>query len=426
MSLEIDYNKIDPKYKRTIESIEAKPHVRYIRYLLAKRYSPISARKELQRLGLSAPHEPQLIAYYLVVMDPIIKILGVSTLYADYKSKILRKGKRGEYAKDILNYRMHISEDLDMQVKFCKFVRALDIDDLWINEIYKFHGSAGSLPVDEKGLRILETTSSYRNIEKILLSPKRYLVDKLILENIPDARITKYSREQLKLNIHDYDIASYKRIFFNIKTTSMEDRIKALEVEKNSLEMLLKDINELEEYDDLDIGEKMLLKKQTEQRLTELKDNIKTLNMMYTEFAFKAATSNQADFETMFTDVVARAYQRFTQLDGYKDRDVVDPLFKTAKMMSFAHDKVEAIKITNGNNGGNVNGDRHSQSVLMELYKKRLDQIAEEQVNRANVALGGEEQGINPDVDPNEIVGIEELGLNIDLSDKAEENNGVE
>ena len=424
MGLKIDYDKIDPRFKRTVESIESKPHVRYIRYLLSKRYSPVVVKKELQRLGLSAPHEPQLTAYYLSVIDPIMKIQNVSPLYADYKSKLLKTHKRGrgEFAKDILNYRINICDDLDLQVKFCKMIRALDIDDLWISEIYKFHGSAGNLPIDETGTRILEASSTYRNVDKVLLSPKRYLIDKLILENVPDTRITKYCRENLKININDYDIASYKRAFFNIKTQSIEERIKSLEVEKNSLESLLKDINELEEYSDLEIGEKMLIIKQTEQRLSETSENIKTMNMMYSDFAFKVATSDQRDFEKMFSDVTLRAYARFTQLDGYKDRDVVDPLFKTAKMMSFAHDKVEAIKLVNGSTSGNVvNGDRHSQSVLMDLYKKRLDEVAQEQIERANKELtenaDGEYPGISLDIDPNEIAGIEELGLSIEMEE---------
>lgn len=403
--MKINYECIDDKFKKTIKSIEDKPHVLYIRYLLSKRYSPIVIRKELQKLGLSAPHEPNLVAYYMIVLDPVIKALGVGKLYADYKNKLLRKNKRGDFAKNILNYRIDLGQDLDMQVNFNKFVKEIDISELWLNEIYKFHGRATNMPVDENGKRILQTTSALKTADKILLSPKRYIIDKLILENVPDARIAAYCKENIKLQINDYDVICYKKVFFNVRTNSVEDRIHALECEKNSLETLLSDIDESSEYADIAMGEKVSLKRQTQQRLDELNDNIKTLNMMYSEFAFKSATQDQCDFETMFTDIVCRAYNRFTQLDNYKDRDIIDPLFKTAKIMSFAHDKVESIKLSNTSN--TINGDRHSNAVIMELYGQRVDEIAKEQLELSQKALN--DPNLTSNIKPDEIDGLEEL-----------------
>lgn len=421
---EVDYNKIDPKFKRTVESIEAKPHVRYIRYLLTKRYSPATIKQELFRLGLSAPHEPQLTAYYLCVVDPLVKEAGVGKLYSDYKNKLLRHNKRGagEFSRNILNYRLDIGDDLDLQVKFNKFVSRFDVAELWINEIYKYHGSASRMPIDEKGNRILNATASFKVVDKILMHEKRYLIDKMILENVNDSRIVKYCRENLKMAINDYDIAIYKRAFFNIKTQSIEDRIQALEFEKNSLETLLSDIaNGADEYETMDMGEKILIKKQTEQRISELQDNIKTLNMMYSEYAFKVATEDHNDFEKMFTDVVVRGYRRFCDLDNYKDRDIVDPLFKTARMMSFAHDKVEAIKL--GSSKSQSNTDRSSQQVLMELYKQRIDEIAKEQSERASKELVDKDQHgpLNINISPDNIAGIEELGVSFEINEEKEQ-----
>ena len=247
---------------------------------VSKRYAPIVIKKELQRLGLSAPHEPQLIAYYLAVIDPVIKQFGVSALYADYKSKLLSKNVRGDFAKNILNYRLNIGEDFDMQVKFCKFIKELEIDELWMKEIYRFHGSADNLPVDETGKRSLEASSTYKRIDKILLHPKRYLVDKFILENVPDSRIAQYCREHLKMTVNHFDITAYKKSFFNIKTLSIEEKIKTLEYEKNSLESLLKDVDELEEYSDLEIGEKTLLIADHNKDLRKLMIT-SNINMMY-------------------------------------------------------------------------------------------------------------------------------------------------
>jgi hypothetical protein len=374
----------------------------------------------LYRLGLSAPHEANLTAYYLCVIDPITKAFGVGTLYGSYKNKLLRDGNiRGDFSKDILNYRLHIDNDLDMQVKFCKFIKYIEVGDLWLNEIYKYHGSAARLPVDENGERILDSSTTFKVMDKILLHPKRYLIDKMILENVPDARIADYFKTKLNVKINRYDIACYKKSFFNIKTQSVEERIQSLESEKISLEQLLHDLDNTEDYGDMDLGERLLIKRQSETRIEELDDNIKTLNAMYSEFAFKSATEDRNDFLSMFSDIVARGYNRFKQLDNYKDRDVVDPLVKTAKMMSFAHDKVQSIQATDSGAGRNSGiTDTHSQGVIMELYKKRMDEIADEQIKRANQALSDMDAGeLDPLINADEIAGIEELGSNIITED---------
>lgn len=408
--MKINYDVLDPKVRKTVESIENKPHVKYIRYLLTKRFSPSSIKKELRKMGLSSSHEQNLVAYYLTIIDPVIKHCGLSYLYADYKSKLMSKMKVNGYSKDILNYRLHLSDDLDGQVKFSKLVKVLELEDLWIGEIYRFHGSANAMPIDENGNRILSSTTSFRNHDKILLSDKRYLIDKLILENVPDNRIAKMCKEQLKLSVNDYDIASYKRVFFNIKTQSIEDKLKSLEGEKNSLSLLLKDLNnDSMEFADLTMGDKTGLVMRTEQRIKELDDNIKTLNSMYSEFACKVAQFNKDDFEGMFADVAISAYCRYKQLDAYTDRDVVDPLIKVVKMMGYAHDKMTEIKLVGG---GNKSGDIHSKTVTMDLYKQRLEDVNDEIKKRAAIELGDDSFGV--DVSAEDIDGIEELGMSFE------------
>lgn len=411
----INYENIDSKHRRTIESIESKPHVKYIRYLLSKKYSPILIKKELQRLGLSAPHEKPLTVYYLTVIDPVIKASGLSYLYADYKNRLIRaNSKRGDYSKNILNYRLHLGEDLDGQSNFCKLIKYLEIDSMWCQEIYRFHGSAVNMPTDELGNRILTTSVSTRgsgSVEKILLLEKRYVIDKLLLENVTIDRISKYCRENLKIAVYDADIKLYKTMFFNVQTQTIEDKIKSLTAERNSLEILIKDAEErLGEYADFTLGERIALIEQTKKRVDELTDSIKDLNMLYTNAATKIAAINEDNFEDMFADVVTRAYRRFSSLDNYKDRDVVDPLFKTAKMMSFAHDKVEAIK----NLKNSSNTDKHSQSVLLELYDKRIEEIIQEQKNRVRQELGDDSFG-NVSID--DIEGIDELGISYEMDE---------
>lgn len=422
--MNIDFEKLDPKYKNTIRNIESKPHVKYIRYLLVKRYSPIVIKKELQKLGLSAPHEKPLTIYYLTIIDPIIRHFGLSSIYADYKNKLVRgKSIRGEYSKNILNYRLTFGEDPDGQVKFCKMISLLEIDEMWCREIYKFHGSTINLPTDEKGNRLIKTTTSTRgeqSVEKILLFEKRYIIDKLLIENVPVERIAKYCRDNLKFSIHEPDINMYKSMFFNVQAQTIEEKIKSLEAEKDALSALVSDVqNGVSEYADISIGEKITLMEQTNRRIEELADNIKGLNMMYSESAVRIAEINEQNFEEMFANVVGRAYKRFVQLDGYKDRDVVDPLFKTARMMSFAHDKVESIKAING--GGSGNSDKHSQATILQLYSTRVDEILEEQKKAAGDRLGDENYG---DVSLDDIDGIGEIAMSYEEEDiKKEEEN---
>jgi hypothetical protein len=380
---------------------------------LIKRYAPRVIKQELFRLGLSAPHEPNLTAYYLTILEPMIKRHGLAYLYADYKNKLLRKGRGESFTKDILNYNIHLGDSLDGQVSFCKLIKELDIDTLWMPEIYRFHGTADKMPVDETGKRILESGTATKSIEKILTHPKRYLVDKLLLENVSDRRIVQYCREQYKMPIYEYDLHLYKKIFFNIKTHDIEDKIKSLEVERNSLATLIRDIDSGDMYIDLDIGEKTVIRKQADQRVSELDDNIKTMNMLFSDFAFKTATAENTDFEKMFSDMVSRGYKRFCELDTYRDRDVVDPMLKVARLMTSAHDKLDNIK------AGSSIGDKHSQGTLLELYKKRTDEIMSEQLARANEALT--EAGIVPIdevLSPEEIAGIEDLGVNFDIKEE--------
>lgn len=408
--LNIDYNKIDEKIVRSIMAIEAKPHVRYIRYLLVKRYSPTSIKKELFRLGLSAPHEPNLASYYLCVIDPIIKQFGLSDFYADYKNKLLRKNSRCDFVKSILNFKLDLKDNLDGQVKFLKMIKSIGIDSIWLKELYNFYGSADRFPLDENGNKILDVSTPNKNAEKILIQPKRFLIDTMILQNVPDRRIAEYCREKFKIPVNDYDIRAYKAIFFNIKSQNIEDKINSLDVEKNSLEALLSDLTN--GSFDLEIGEKMNITKQTEQRISELSDNIQTLNSLFSDIAFQQATSSTEDAEKMFLDVVSRAYMRFTKLDRNADRDVVDPLFKVARMMVFAHDKVETIRNTSNNK---LNPDTHSQNELLELYKKRVDEVFDEENARANkelTKLGNDV--IDPYIDPNDILGAEELNISFD------------
>lgn len=419
----IDYTKIDKTVIQTVKAIENKPHVRFIRYLLTKRYSPTYIMQNLQNLGLSSPHTQYLSAYYLTVIDPLVKKHNLAPLYADYKNKLLRKGGRTTFSKSLLNYRLDVQPNLDMQADFCRFVKEVEVDRLWIPEIYRAHkNSTKNMPVDATGKQILDSTGFGVAPEKIILSPKRYLIDKLILENVPNSRIAKYCVETLEMKgIKDHDIHVYKRYFFNVQAQSIEEKIEALELERESLQNVIKskgirqgtDVNDGE---DDSIGNRIATIRQNEQRISDLDDNIKTLNRIHSEFTHKQAVVETTDHESMFMDMMVRASRRFQQLDQASDRDVVDPLLKTAKIMELAYNRLIEIKA----NAANTT-DRSSQGVMMELYKRRLDEIANEQLERANTALV--DAGDDPigTFNVNEIMGVDKLGMSYE---EKEEGSG--
>lgn len=404
--MNIDYQSLDPKIRKTVEIIESKPHVRWIRYLLTKRYSPIEIKRELQRLGLSAPHEKPLIVYYLTVIDPLVKKHGLGPYYADYKRKLLNdKNPKGAYSGYLLKYRLEFDGDHDGQVKFCKFLQELEIESCWIGELLKMYGSAANIPVDEEGNRIIKGGLYKRSLDKLLMHPKRYLVDKMILENVPNSRIAEYVNKNLEgLKLFDYDISYYKSIFFNMRTYDIEEKIRALDTERNNLSTML---DSLGNDDDMELGEKTLIMGKTKERIAELEDNIKMLNALYSESTIRSMEMEKLNLEEIFLDIVQRGYKRFAKLDNYQDRDVVDPLFKVARMMGYAYEKATEVKI-NGTTS-DQGKDKHSQAELMNLYRDRVEEAYEEQQNFEEINRVGSK--LLEDLSTGEILGLEELNV---------------
>lgn len=401
--MDINYDLLDNKVKKTIENIENKPHVRYIRYLLMKRYSPTVIKSELSKLGLSAPHEKYLTVYYLAVLDPLIKKFGLGSSYASYKNKLLKtNNERGSFMKDLLLFRIEFGDSPDYQQKFCALIRELDIEDCWVPEILKYYGIAANVPLDNDGNRIIKSTSHRRTNEKVLTYDKRYLIEKMILEGVPDTRIAAYFREKEKFPLFDYDITYYKKVFFNMRTYSIEEKIHLLETEATSLKNYMEDVKR---DIDIDLGEKVSITKQVEERIEEIKDNIKTMNMFFSEAAVRQMEQENQDFEALFLDVVNRGYTRFCQLDGYRDRDVVDPLVKVAKMMGYAHEKALEIQERK-----TTSKDKHSQGQIMELYRKRVDEAYSEQEAKDAENLNSISSEILEGMN-DEILGLDELNV---------------
>ena len=256
--------KLNSEVVDVIESIERKPHAMYIKYLLTKRVGLMVIIQEMRKLGLSSPSMGYLKKYFQLQIEPLIKKNGLLTLYADYRAKLNGKkitakkdGKKQDYISGILKYAVDIGEDTVLQAKFCTFIKELGVEVPWSWEIARYHGTVDNFPTDSNGVRILSANMSRDSINKVASSPNRYIIEKLLLENISCTRIAKYCNEHLKENICRSDVAVFKEVFFNTKLNGMEDNIKMLTDEKNFQLSIISDLkNDTNEYASLTVGER--------------------------------------------------------------------------------------------------------------------------------------------------------------------------
>jgi len=413
--MQVDYASIDPRIESLIRNIEAKPHVLYIRYLLSKKQSPSFIKQELRKASLSAPHEEALTKYYLAVMDPVIKELKLTKVYAEYKKKLTMKNSKrapGAFTQDLINYKLVFSEEVDLQPAFSKFVKYMEIDPLWTPEILRYHGTVDNLPVDEHGVRILSGDLKNLNYEKVLMCPRRHLIDKMLLEHISDVRISDYLVKTAGIrNISPGDIRGYRQVFFNIRVVTTEEIIHTLESERDAIQQFLSDMENNISANDMTVSDRVNTTQRSQARLDELEDSIRDMQATYSDAVADVAYMDAVSIRGIFNDVLKRGYNRFIHLDKDLTRDAVDPLLKVANMMGKAYEKMATIEASEA---WQKSGDKSSQEAIIQLYKESFEQNTKTALVNANdrLAIGGHTQGLNPDLDYNDIDGIDELGVN--------------
>lgn len=409
--------------------IESKPHVRYIRYLLTKKTSPRFISSELYKIGLSAASESVMIDYYFAVIDPLVKSFGLSKIYSDYRKKLtqrkLKSPDKCQFVYDILKYKLQVAENADLAARFCEFVKALEIDAIWMQEIFQAHGcKTENMPVNKAGERILNVSSPGRAVDKILNFEHRHVVEQLILEGVPDTRIAKYCRETLKSKITDNDVALYRTIFFNTQLNSIEKNIEILNNEKRALTAILSDVNRgIGRFRDADIGTRKTYRDQLKIRVNELDETLRTLKMAHTDIAYNKNQLDVANIEKMFGDIIMKSHERYNELNAQHDRDIPGLQSQVVKIMATAYDKWMDARERIGPNGG-ISKDKDVQTQFGEIYKKRLDDIISEDKEKANEALkaaGFSE--FEEDIDLNEIEGVDELGINVTDAEELDEDN---
>jgi hypothetical protein len=361
-------------------------------------------------------------------MDPIIKHLKLTPVYAEYKKKLTIKNSHrapGSFTRDLLNYKLEFSKEVDLQVPFHQFIRYFEIDDMWKKEILKYHGKPDNLPVGPDGQRILRGDWKDLNYEKVLMCPKRHTIDQLLLEHVSDQRIADYLQKQCGIkNISPADIHGYRRIFFNIQVVTMEQTIQALEYERDSLKQFIDDLDNKICGDEMSLSERIAARKKSEERIEELEDSIRSFQASHSDAVADAANLANQSVHAMFLGVMQRAYNRFIMLDRDSSRDAVDPLLKTATMMTKAYEKIEAIEKSEA---WQKSSDLNSQEWMLQLYKESVEDTARKHLEAANERLKqlGDTEGLDSEIDFNNIEGIEELGVNyIEEEQESDENEG--
>ncbi len=393
-----EYIGLDKNVISAVLSIQNKGHVRYIRYLLSKRVPPTSIKKELGRLSLSAPDRDTLSVYFEHIMLPMIRECGLTEYYTNYYER-LATGKAEKELTPTLSFDVTFEDKEADRVAFCRFVRNLEIEDMWSREIVRYYGGIHHIPQNEQGERVIKVVKP-RNVENILTNPKKYIIDKLLLENVPAARIEAYLWEKHQLKINDADISAYAKYFFNFERRDIETLIEQLITERNSVES---DLDILYNNDELTLGDKAATASQYEKKIKFLDETISELNAKYSELSYQQGLEEKINLENIIEDMIRRGYDRFKMLDKSKDRDVVKPITDISKMVFTAIDKKQQLENHKIKVERTVlDRDKNAGEIMLELYQEAYDR-AIKSMETKHIEEG------EPGVPLDEIEGLDEV-----------------
>lgn len=349
--------------------MENKAHIRYIRYLLSKRTPSNSIRKELARLALSSPDKTALTTYFLNVFVPLLQQYDLLKYYEEYLER-LTNGKWEQRVSPILIFEIEFENSDEDRKSFCAFLRELEIEEMWSREITRYYGGIQNIPQNEDGERIIKVNMA-RNVESVLTCAKRYMVDKLLLENVAVPRISKYMWDNHQIKLDESTLYTYSKYFFNFQRREIEDVIQQLEMEKKSIES---DLDIIENNENYSLGDKLAISRQFQEKIEFLDNAIKELNARYSDISFQQGISDKLDVNNIVNDIIARGYERLKFLDRYRDRDVVKPITDVAKMVFTAIDKKAMLEETKVKIERTVmDRDKSAQEVLLEMYQESYD-----------------------------------------------------
>ena len=388
----VEYDKLKPDVAELIAMIESKPHVRYIRYLLSKQVPPTPMRTELRRLGLSAPVREQMSIYFDTLMYPKLKAYGLAKYFRNYRNRLAGKDYNDNELTPTTSFDMTFEDNDAAREAFCKFLREIEIEEMWSREVTKYYGGVQNIPQNSSGERIMKANVT-RSVEGILIHPRRYVIDKLLLEGVSISRISTYMLDKYDFRVDSMDLYAYRSYFFNFERKTIEETINQLISEQSSIR---NEMEILKSCTDLTLGDKASIRKQYQEKLEFLDDTIKALSAKYSDMAYQQGIDDRLSVQEMIEDIAKRGYHRLKHLDRERDRDVVKPLTDVAKMVFTAVDKLSAIEERKTKY---ADKDKNVVEVLMELYKEAYDrnrQDAEERIKGTEdddeIDIGGRDE----------------------------------
>lgn len=365
----IDYASMSGELAHSIRSVEDRPHVLYIRYLLTKCAAPSTIHRDLMGLSLSAPTEEGLRRYWEVVCMPEVKRFGLTKIYQGYFTKMARPQKPHSF--DRLSFKLQVAKYPKLITPFCLFVRELGVGDFWVREIVRGisgagsgSGSADAIPRDERGVPILEYTEA-SGYQSVLACGKRELVERCLLEGMSARRASEFLRVNHRLELHPKAIASYQRYFFNVRRRALEETLDGLRLD---LEALDEEIAALEADDsEDDLSARMTKLSSLNVRRQSLRSMIRDATMNYSEDSFHQGTAETMDTAEMFQEIVRRSYRRFLYMDQFKTPEAGKSLYEIVRTMDMAAERASP--------SGRQSADAPGESTIARMYVQRQEEI---------------------------------------------------
>jgi hypothetical protein len=396
----IDYRKTDENTKGIIDSMENKPFIIYVRYLILKGFSLSQIRGDLWRLGYSSFPKESMVAYYVYAIKPLIKKYKLTKYYRRYENAITDPEPDAVENKKIFNSSVidfnytfrQLAEDRE---QFCRLVHETETEHLWADEIFRFYTN-DTMPCMENGEPAIPPSCQTRSIEYILSHPSRYLFDKYLLEGWSSKKVVDILKERHKIyDVAIVDLTFYAKNFFNFKRRSLEDlqeyRIKEQKEIEEQLELLVDP-----EFDNFSAAEKAIMKQELQNRLTAIKESILRNNDQYSQISFSQGVIENTDMVRMFTTTMNEFFGLFNLHKQFKERENIPVLSEIVKTMKISSEQILKLAESSGPISQSGNKDRISNALeLIKIrYEERLKEVEQaavtEEINFD--AIGGADQ----------------------------------
>jgi len=326
----ISYKQIKTEDRDRIRSIESKPHIGYIRYLLCQRMAFHDIPKELMKLGFSPIEPGELYFYFRQVLFPILQKYQIQRYYFHYKV---------DRDSEILSISRTFGNAEDDRKAFCRCIPIFEIEFFFANEILN-HYSGRTFPIDEQtGEPIIKVERTTALLD-ILQHAKRHIIDVMLADGKTPKHISAYLYKTFGVELEPKDISQYAGAFFKIKIREMERTIDDLQEEKEMLEHTLESIRG-DTITFRSLSEKMSALGETKKKISELDSIIRRMQGHHSHHAYQAGILEYSQVREMFADVMLRTHKRFVDIDDTQpETDAVNFLATVVGMMSKATEKI--------------------------------------------------------------------------------------